>query len=251
MISMNMSEIRCRNLRKVIDAAVANGTAKNDADFCNQHELSSSYISQMLNGHRPVGEKSARNMEKKIGLVDKTLDAEAPIADSFALPKMIQAQNQGLQGQVQLTPVKYLIQKPRYIPIKGSARMGPDGYFNTPESFAVEDGDGYVQSIAGGPNSYALRGTGGSMFPAIRDGWFVVCEPDTNPVAGEFVLVCINHERCIIKEYITQRDGLLHLLSVNSGERMALEMAEVTAIVPIIEIMPPSRRVLDRPVFDV
>lgn len=156
-----------------------------------------------------------------------------------------------LQAQIQLIPAKRLIPKIRYVPIKGSAKMGPDGYFNSPDGFAVEDGDGYVQSIAGGPNSYALRGTGGSMFPAIRDGWFVVCEPDTNPIAGEFVLVCINHERCIIKEYITQRDGLLHLLSVNSGERMALEMADVTAIVPIIEIMPPSRRVLDRPVFDV
>ncbi|MFA9204793.1 MAG: S24 family peptidase, partial [Flavobacteriales bacterium] len=87
--------------------------------------------------------------------------------------------------------------------------------------------------------------------PVIRDGWYVVCDPDTNAVAGEFVLVCINNERCIIKEYITERDGLLHLLSVNSGDRLTLELSEVTAIVPIIEILPPSRRVIEVPIFDV
>lgn len=139
----------------------------------------------------------------------------------------------------------------RYVPIKGSAKMGNDGYFNHTDSFCTEDGDGYVPSISGSPNSYALRGTGGSMHPVIRDGWYVVCDPDTNAVAGEFVLVCINNERCIIKEYITERDGLLHLLSVNSGERLTLELQDVTAIVPIIEILPPSRRVLEVPVFDV
>lgn len=139
----------------------------------------------------------------------------------------------------------------RYVPIKGSAKMGNDGYFNHTDSFCTEDGDGYVPSMSGSPNSYALRGTGGSMHPVIRDGWYVVCDPDTNAVAGEFVLVCINNERCIIKEYITERDGLLHLLSVNSGERLTLELSDVTAIVPIIEILPPSRRVIEVPIFDV
>lgn len=139
----------------------------------------------------------------------------------------------------------------RYVPIKGSAKMGADGFFNHTDSFATEDGDGYIPSMSASPNSYAIRGTGGSMHPVIRDGWYVVCDPDTNAVAGEFVLVCINNERCIIKEYITQRDGLLHLLSVNSGERLTLELSSVTAIVPIIEILPPSRRVPEAPIFDV
>lgn len=158
----------------------------------------------------------------------------------------------GKEGTVDLSTKQPLgSYQVKYVPIKGSARMGPDGYFNNFDSFAIEDGDGYVPSIVGSPNAYALRGTGGSMHPVIRDGWFVVCDPDTNPVAGEFVLVCINNERCIIKEFMTQRDGLLHLNSVNTGERMTLDLVDVTAIVPIVEIMPPSRRVLEIPTFDV
>jgi len=153
-----------------------------------------------------------------------------------------------VSSRLQMTSGGYRV---RYVPIKGSAKMGSDGYFNHTDSFCTEDGDGYVPSMSGSPNSYALRGTGGSMHPVIRDGWYVVCDPDTNPVAGEFVLVCINNERCIIKEYITARDGLLHLLSVNSGERLTLELSDVTAIVPIIEILPPSRRVIEVPVIDV
>lgn len=76
MLVMNISELRQRNLRKILDDAVSSGISKNDADFCSQHDLNPSYISQMLNGHRSIGEKSARNIERKIGLQDKALDED-------------------------------------------------------------------------------------------------------------------------------------------------------------------------------
>lgn len=136
----------------------------------------------------------------------------------------------------------------RYVPIKGSAKMGADGYFNCPESFASEVGDGYVPSYFGSKSAFALRGSGGSMYPAIRDGWLVVCEPENKPVPTEFVLVCFKDQRCIIKEFIAIQDDLLHLLSVNGNERMNIDMTEVQSIIPIIEIIPPSRRVLEIPV---
>lgn len=78
MFGMSISEIRQKNLRKILDAAISSGSSKNDADFCSKHDLNPSYISQMLNGHRSIGEKSARNIERKIGLLDKTLDEEQP-----------------------------------------------------------------------------------------------------------------------------------------------------------------------------
>lgn len=139
----------------------------------------------------------------------------------------------------------------RFVPVKGTGRMGNDGYFNFCDSYAHEAGDGYVPSYSASSSAYALRGSGGSMYPAIRDGWYVVCEPETNPVPTEFVLVCLRDNRCIIKEYISQSNDLLHLLSVSGSERLTLDISEVLAIVPIIEIIPPSRRVLEIPVFDV
>lgn len=45
----------------------------NQADFADLHDLNASYLSQILGGHRPLGEKAATNMEKKIGLKPGTL----------------------------------------------------------------------------------------------------------------------------------------------------------------------------------
>lgn len=51
--------------------AVMAGTSQKD--FANQHGLDASYLSQILNGHRNLGEKAAANLEEKIGLPAGTL----------------------------------------------------------------------------------------------------------------------------------------------------------------------------------
>jgi phage repressor protein C with HTH and peptisase S24 domain len=63
---MEMKELRWRTLAKLI------GDMRTK-DFAEQHDLDASYLSQILNGHRGMGEKAARKMEIKIGLPDGTL----------------------------------------------------------------------------------------------------------------------------------------------------------------------------------
>ncbi len=46
-------------------------------DFANQHGLDASYLSQILNGHRNLGEKAAANLEEKIGLAAGSLVSPA------------------------------------------------------------------------------------------------------------------------------------------------------------------------------
>lgn len=71
---MDISEIRKQNLRRIIDNAISKGLAKNDAEYCKKKDLEPSYISQLVNGHRNIGERSARNLEKKMGLNAGVLD---------------------------------------------------------------------------------------------------------------------------------------------------------------------------------
>jgi hypothetical protein len=42
-------------------------------EFAELHDLDASYLSQLLNGHRTLGEKAAANLEKKIGLPEGSL----------------------------------------------------------------------------------------------------------------------------------------------------------------------------------
>lgn len=54
--------------RQRVNALKAVMAGASQKDFANQHGLDASYLSQILNGHRNLGEKAAANLEEKIGL---------------------------------------------------------------------------------------------------------------------------------------------------------------------------------------
>ncbi|WP_284090447.1 helix-turn-helix domain-containing protein [Acinetobacter pittii] len=144
------------------------------------------------------------------------------------------------------TPAKpFPIQK-RYVPVKAYSKMGMDGYF-TDMGYEGSAGDGYVPTHTAGPRAYGIKGTGDSMFPAIRNGWYVVCDPDADLVPNEFVQVCLKDGRCTIKEFVGINGGVLSLLSVNGGERFFFEMDEVESITAITDIVPPSQHKQEHP----
>ena len=66
---MISSEERKTNLKRLI-----NNTGKSVAEFCRENDLDPSYISQLLNGHRNIGEKAARKIEEKANLKKGILD---------------------------------------------------------------------------------------------------------------------------------------------------------------------------------
>ena len=77
--SMDIKTLRIEALRRVI------GTLS-QKEFADLHDLDASYLSQILNGHRVLGEKAALNLEQKIGLVEGTL--VRPGAGSQPLPRL-------------------------------------------------------------------------------------------------------------------------------------------------------------------
>lgn len=71
---MDIVKLRRTNLRKVLDKAAEDKVALTDVAFCELHDLNPSHISQLIKGHGSFGERAARNLEKKIGLVSGYLD---------------------------------------------------------------------------------------------------------------------------------------------------------------------------------
>ncbi|ENV26665.1 hypothetical protein F962_01171 [Acinetobacter baumannii NIPH 190] len=143
-------------------------------------------------------------------------------------------------------PVKPFPTQKRYVPVKAYSKMGMDGYF-TDMGYDGNAGDGYVPTHTAGPRAYGIKGTGDSMFPAIRNGWYVVCDPDAEPVPTEFVQVCLKDGRCTIKEFVGINGGVLSLLAVNGGERLSFDMDEVESITAITDIVPPSQHRQEHP----
>jgi transcriptional regulator with XRE-family HTH domain len=58
---MDIKALRVRALRRLIGQSQLK-------DFANEHDLDPSYLSQILNGHRGMGEKAAATMADKIGV---------------------------------------------------------------------------------------------------------------------------------------------------------------------------------------
>lgn len=144
-----------------------------------------------------------------------------------------------------------IIEKPfviskRWVPVKAYSKMGMDGYF-TDMGYEGNAGDGYIPTHSAGDKAYGIKGTGDSMYPAIRNGWYVVCDPDAEPTPTEFVQVCLKDGRCTIKEFIGIHNNVLNLLAVNGGEKLTFDMDEVESITAITDIVPPSQHKHEHP----
>ncbi|MEB4800723.1 LexA family transcriptional regulator [Acinetobacter soli] len=141
---------------------------------------------------------------------------------------------------------KPIILNKRWVPVKAYSKMGMDGYF-TDMGYDGNGGDGYIPTHSAGPKAFGIRGTGDSMFPAIRNGWYVVCDPDAEPTPTEFVQVCLKDGRCTIKEFVGINGGILSLIAVNGGERLSFDMDDVESITAITDIVPPSQHKHEHP----
>lgn len=128
------------------------------------------------------------------------------------------------------------------VPVVGTAQLGPDGYWVAME-YPVGHGDGSLDVPTRDHQAYALRVKGDSMAPAIRDGWYVVVEPNYPVHPGEYVVVVTKDGRSMVKELLWQRNGQIVLMSVADGfERITLDMDEVEKLHHVAFIAPPSKK---------
>ena len=67
---MDIKQLRVRALRRLIGQDPLK-------EFAEKHDLDASYLSQILNGHRGMGEKAAAKMAAKIGVAESILVSPA------------------------------------------------------------------------------------------------------------------------------------------------------------------------------
>lgn len=118
--------------------------------------------------------------------------------------------------------------------------MGDNGYYEE-LSPIVGGGDGAIEMATSDPKAYCLRVRGQSMFPAIRDGWYVLVEPNAIPATGEYVLVKLNNGKKMVKELLYRRPTTIEVMSVNGGERLSYDITELEALEAVCAVVPPSK----------
>lgn len=126
------------------------------------------------------------------------------------------------------------------IPIVGTAKLGMDGFYEEMSS-EIGGGDGHIEIATEDPNAYGLRVRGNSMSPAIRDGWYVLVEPNTSPTVGEYVLVKLHTGQKMVKELLYRRPDSIEIMSVNGGERMTIYNDELLDMQAVGAVVSPSK----------
>ena len=127
------------------------------------------------------------------------------------------------------------------IPIIGSAQAGPEGYWD--DLGHLEHGDGFIIASSKDPDAYALRVRGDSMAPTIKNGWFVVIEPNSPVHQGEYVVACTTDGLCMIKELRYTHHDEYTFGSINDTHpAMTVQKINITRLQPVTLIVSPSKR---------
>lgn len=213
---MNIFEVRKQILKDIIGEQKV-------SDFCRAHDITPAFISQILTGSRKMGDQAALNLEEKLRLPSGTI--AMPQIDA-ALPEARVFFDAPLN-----------ISNWRTVRIMGTAQMGDNGYW-----YEFEDGDGAIDVISTDPDAYALRVRGDSMAPAIRNNWVVWCEPNSELVSGEYVMVKTNDGRSMVKELLYANCSEISLMSLNADfGRLTLPINDVLQAHYVGGIVPPSK----------
>lgn len=184
---------------------------------------------------REIGEMAQAIIE---GEPAPSLTNDAP-AERLELPAFLRGVDE--HSNVQGGPVAI---RDGVVPVVGMAKLGAQGYFDAID-YPVGHGDGYVLISSSDENAYALRVVGDSMEPRIRNGEFVMIEPNKPYTSGDDVLVQITDGALVqsmIKVFMHEREGFVRLLSVNDSHApMTVERTRILKIHPVGAILKPSR----------
>lgn len=191
--------------------------------------------SKWINAESMPGRANMEVIAKALGVRTAWLQhGEMPKGRGRELP----TQDGDALGVIPGTAVRDAI---RRTPVVGTAQLGNEGYWSEID-YPVGHGDGYVDAPSLDAGAYALRVKGDSMAPAIRNGWIVLVEPNASTHPGELVVVCLQDGRCMVKEYLYERDGSVTLGSVNQDHKpVTVDRNDVTRFHHVGAIIPPSK----------
>jgi SOS-response transcriptional repressor LexA len=174
---MNINAIRLNALRREISHFPTL------AAFARHYSLDSTYISQLLNGHRNLGEKAARNLEAKLGRPTGSMDR---LEDGL--------------GSEEVAYEKLRSPDLRRVPRISFVQAGL--WTEASDPYAPGAGDDYLLTqLALGPHAFALTLRGESMEPEFKEGDTIIIDPDVKPMPGDFVVAKNSREEATFKKY--------------------------------------------------
>lgn len=196
---MEIHELRLRALRWEI------AKFPSIAAFSRHYKLDVTYVSQLLNGHRNLGEKAARTLEGKFGWPTMSMDFpendwETGMEEAAATPR-VRGSDKSRTGAQQ--PRHFFSTLPgglREVPVISRVQAGL--WREAVDSYAPGAGHDYVVVQADlGSNTFALKVHGNSMEPEFKEGDTIIIDPDIKPSPGDYVVARNEDQEATFKKY--------------------------------------------------
>lgn len=123
------------------------------------------------------------------------------------------------------------------VPVRISARPAASGELLVEK----EDDAGVVEAALVGPRTYAVKIVGDALYPAMKHGMFVLCDPDAECVPGEPVLLEGLDGSLQLRELVFDRADEITTLSLIGGHRATVSKAQLRRLTAVIGAVYPSR----------
>ena len=202
-------EVRRKNLNNVISLLIAKNGYKTGAELCKRHNLSASYISQLLNSHRQIGEKAAREIENKLEIPVRYLDE-------------IDSSNIEIEVSVLASLYEMKILQDEIFKLENEKKI------NLKKKLKIES------------HQYFIKVIGHKYFPSLHDGWYLLCDPKIDPVVLDYLYVELVNQMCLILEFISEKDGSYNFQSLNGKRRISLRNEDIQSLHVILGIYSPN-----------
>ncbi|MCM1500667.1 MAG: hypothetical protein NC124_19570 [Clostridium sp.] len=162
------------------------------APFVRQYKgIDPTYISQLLNRHRNFGERSARNMELKMGMQQGWFDDQASNVEPVEIHGLV--------------PVVSWVAAGSWTPMADQT-IEPSEWLPCP----VKHGNGTYALIVRGQSMY---NPGGER--SFRDGDIIFVDPTIEPKHRDFVIARLDNESEATFKQLVLEDGKKILMAIN------------------------------------
>ncbi|WP_060482056.1 S24 family peptidase [Pseudomonas sp. NBRC 111119] len=203
---MDINERRIASLRTIMGSM-------SQKEFAEAHDLDASYLSQLLNGHRKLGEKAARNLEVKIGLAAGMLTSPPAEEPSNAAPTNV------VRLPTRATKDKNFVLIP-YLDIAGSmghGKVAPEMHIEVIRDMTVHLDWLRMQGLSFSKveNLAIITGDGDSMSGTFADGDALLVDRGISEVRTDAIYVFTLEGDLYIKRLQRLTGGQLRMISDN------------------------------------
>ncbi len=218
-----MSDVRRNNLKAIAEKY------KSQKELAEAIGLNPAQLNQLIvdrgsdseggnKRYRNIGEKLARKIEAKLGLEDLFLDKPC-------FNKNFYYSSESNSHEIKLGRFTR-------VPVIGSISFSCNDWGSLVCMNSKQE-EGIITYPTRDLSAYAIRCKGDGLRPRIKDGEYLIIEPEMKVNSGDEVLIKNNAGEMLVKEFLYSRDENLYVASINDDKKQAIPMIDVAGFFKI------------------